>query len=188
MLGDARASRRASRSPTAPCATPRTCRCREDVDAYFKREVLPHAPDAWIDHEKTKVGYEIPFNRHFYVFEPPRDWPRSTPTAEGDRPDQGDDRGAGGVSLPSVDPAVCRGRAADRCGSGARLSVGQHDPDRPLLAGRRLHQPEDRQRGVGRRRRSAAAAHIARTHPGLRGFTRVNLFRMRQFLRGISGR
>ncbi|BAP88350.1 uncharacterized protein E1O_12190 [Burkholderiales bacterium GJ-E10] len=45
----------------------------EDVDDYFKREVLPHAPDAWIDHEKTKVGYEIPFNRHFYVFEPPRE-------------------------------------------------------------------------------------------------------------------
>jgi type I restriction enzyme M protein len=44
----------------------------EDIDAYFKREVLPHAPDAWIDHDKTKVGYEIPFNRHFYVFEPPR--------------------------------------------------------------------------------------------------------------------
>lgn len=44
----------------------------EDVEAYFKREVLAHAPDAWIDHEKTKVGYEIPFNRHFYVFEPPR--------------------------------------------------------------------------------------------------------------------
>ena len=32
----------------------------------------PHAPDAWIDEEKTKIGYEIPFNRHFYVFEPPR--------------------------------------------------------------------------------------------------------------------
>lgn len=44
----------------------------EDVDAYFEREVLPYAPDAWIDSEKTKVGYEIPFNRHFYVFEPPR--------------------------------------------------------------------------------------------------------------------
>ncbi|MBP6830766.1 MAG: SAM-dependent DNA methyltransferase [Deltaproteobacteria bacterium] len=44
----------------------------EDVEAYFKREVLPHAPDAWIDHEKTKVGYEIPFNRHFYVFKAPR--------------------------------------------------------------------------------------------------------------------
>jgi type I restriction enzyme M protein len=45
----------------------------EDVESYFKREVLPHAPDAWIDHDKTKVGYEIPFNRHFYVFQPPRD-------------------------------------------------------------------------------------------------------------------
>ena len=45
----------------------------EDVNTYFAREVLPHAPDAWIDHEKTKVGYEIPFNRHFYVFKPPRD-------------------------------------------------------------------------------------------------------------------
>ncbi len=44
----------------------------EDIKAYFKREVLPHAPDAWVDDSKTKVGYEIPFNRHFYVFEPPR--------------------------------------------------------------------------------------------------------------------
>ncbi len=51
----------------------------EDVEKYFEREVLPHAPDAWIDHEKTKVGYEIPFNRHFYVFTPPR------PLAEIDR-------------------------------------------------------------------------------------------------------
>ena len=44
----------------------------EDVDTYFQREVLPHAADAWIDHDKTKIGYEIPFNRHFYVFQPPR--------------------------------------------------------------------------------------------------------------------
>ena len=44
----------------------------DDIAEYFKREVLPHAPDAWIDTEKTKVGYEIPFNRHFYVFKPPR--------------------------------------------------------------------------------------------------------------------
>jgi type I restriction enzyme M protein len=44
----------------------------EDVEDYFRREVLPHVPDAWIDHDKTKVGYEIPFNRHFYVFKPPR--------------------------------------------------------------------------------------------------------------------
>ena len=45
---------------------------REDMQTYFEREVLPHAPDAWIDAAKTKVGYEIPFNRHFYVFKPPR--------------------------------------------------------------------------------------------------------------------
>jgi type I restriction enzyme M protein len=44
----------------------------EDIRAYFEREVLPHAPDAWIDESKSKVGYEISFNRHFYVFEPPR--------------------------------------------------------------------------------------------------------------------
>ena len=44
----------------------------EGIEAYFDREVKPHAPDAWIDDDKTKVGYEIPFNRHFYVFTPPR--------------------------------------------------------------------------------------------------------------------
>jgi type I restriction enzyme M protein len=45
---------------------------KEGIHAYFKREVLPHVPDAWIDESKTKVGYEIPLNRHFYIFEPPR--------------------------------------------------------------------------------------------------------------------
>jgi type I restriction enzyme M protein len=45
---------------------------KENIEAYFKREVLPHVPDAWIDHTKTKVGYEIPLNRHFYRYEPPR--------------------------------------------------------------------------------------------------------------------
>ncbi|MFI6059231.1 N-6 DNA methylase [Streptomyces sp. NPDC051286] len=44
----------------------------EDVEDYLKREVLPHVPDAWIDHTKTKIGYEIPFTRHFYVYTPPR--------------------------------------------------------------------------------------------------------------------
>ncbi|WP_333733129.1 type I restriction-modification system subunit M [Streptomyces sp. IBSBF 3010] len=44
----------------------------ENVEEYLKREVHPHVPDAWIDHAKTKVGYEIPFTRHFYVYEPPR--------------------------------------------------------------------------------------------------------------------
>ena len=45
---------------------------KEDIAEYFQREVLPHVPDAWIDERKTKVGYEIPLNRHFYCYEPPR--------------------------------------------------------------------------------------------------------------------
>lgn len=45
---------------------------KQNIEAYFRREVLPHVPDAWIDHDKTKIGYEIPFNRHFYRYEPPR--------------------------------------------------------------------------------------------------------------------
>jgi type I restriction enzyme M protein len=45
---------------------------KEGIVEYFKREVLPHVPDAWIDESKTKVGYEIPLNRHFYRYEPPR--------------------------------------------------------------------------------------------------------------------
>mgnify|MGYP000334825026 FL=1 len=52
----------------------------EDIHAYLEREVLPHVPDAWIDVSKTDaldgqvgiVGYEIPFNRHFYQYQPPR--------------------------------------------------------------------------------------------------------------------
>jgi type I restriction enzyme M protein len=44
----------------------------DNIAAYFEREVLPHVDDAWIDEKKSKVGYEIPFNRHFYQFEPPR--------------------------------------------------------------------------------------------------------------------
>jgi type I restriction enzyme M protein len=46
---------------------------KEGVEEYFRREVLPHVPYAWIDHGKTKVGYEIPLNRHFYRYEPPRE-------------------------------------------------------------------------------------------------------------------
>jgi hypothetical protein len=59
----------------------------ESIHEYFQREVKPHVPDAWIDETKLDpldggvgiVGYEIPFNRHFYVFQPPR------PLAEIDR-------------------------------------------------------------------------------------------------------
>lgn len=52
----------------------------DSVETYFAREVLPHIPDAWINIEKTDpydrqiglVGYEIPFNRYFYQYQPPR--------------------------------------------------------------------------------------------------------------------
>ncbi len=45
---------------------------KDDVDEYFRREVLPHVPDAWVDEDKTKKGYEIPFTRHFYKYTPLR--------------------------------------------------------------------------------------------------------------------
>ena len=86
-----------ARSLTASCGTPRKfpcrparrCPCRwtsgrtgpttgwskafrDDIDAYMGREVMPHVPDAWVDYDRTKVGYEIPLNRHFYVYKPPR--------------------------------------------------------------------------------------------------------------------
>jgi type I restriction enzyme M protein len=44
----------------------------EDVTAYLEREVLAWAPDAWVDDSKTKIGYEIPFTRHFHVYSAPR--------------------------------------------------------------------------------------------------------------------
>jgi type I restriction enzyme M protein len=44
----------------------------DDIEEYMAREVLPHVPDAWVDESKTKIGYEIPFTRHFYEYEPPR--------------------------------------------------------------------------------------------------------------------
>ncbi len=45
---------------------------KDDIHDYFRREVLPHVPDAWIDEDKTKKGYEIPFTRHFYKYTPLR--------------------------------------------------------------------------------------------------------------------
>jgi len=44
---------------------------KENIEAYFNKEVLPFAPDAWIDEKKTKIGYEIPFTRYFYKYTPP---------------------------------------------------------------------------------------------------------------------
>ena len=45
---------------------------QQNIDDHMAHDVLPHIPDAWVDHTKTKTGYEIPLNRHFYVYEPPR--------------------------------------------------------------------------------------------------------------------
>jgi len=45
---------------------------KEDIKEYFNREVIPYAPDAWIDEKKTKIGYEIPFTRYFYKYVPPK--------------------------------------------------------------------------------------------------------------------
>jgi type I restriction enzyme M protein len=45
---------------------------KEDVNEYMAREVLPHVTDAWVDESKTKIGYEINFNRYFYQYTPPR--------------------------------------------------------------------------------------------------------------------
>ncbi len=58
--------------PDAELRDTETVPLKESIDEYFQREVLPHVPDAWIDTSKTKIGYEIPLNRHFYRYEPPR--------------------------------------------------------------------------------------------------------------------
>jgi type I restriction enzyme M protein len=58
--------------PDADLRDTETVPLKDSIEEYFKREVLPHVPDAWIDTSKTKVGYEIPLNRHFYRYEPPR--------------------------------------------------------------------------------------------------------------------
>ncbi len=74
---------------------------KESIEEYFQREVLPHVPDAWIDHTKTKVGYEIPLNRHFYRYEPPR--PLEEIEADIKSPGRrnpGAARGGDGVRLP----------------------------------------------------------------------------------------
>ncbi len=84
--------RKGNPSPTPTCATTRTSRSRGRSTAstrtrpsasprrrtappsthYLAAEVLPYVPDAWVDHAKTKIGYEIPLTRHFYMYVPPR--------------------------------------------------------------------------------------------------------------------
>ncbi|WFP50065.1 class I SAM-dependent DNA methyltransferase [Methylomonas sp. EFPC3] len=65
--------RQGNPEPDADLRDTETVPLKESIDEYFQRDVLPHVPDAWIDHSKTKIGYEIPLNRHFYRYEPPRE-------------------------------------------------------------------------------------------------------------------
>ena len=84
-------TRKATPDPTATCATTKTCHSRQHKSCtnptrppprhtdlphrrrhYLTDEVLPYVPDAWVDHSKTKIGYEIPLTRHFYTYTPPR--------------------------------------------------------------------------------------------------------------------
>ena len=108
---------RATRSRTPTCATPRTCRSRTTCRAYFEREVLPHVPDAWIDHDKTKVGYEIPFTRHFYKYVPPRPLEEIDARSEGaGRRDHGAAGGGDGVkrlTIPRLSESGSSGGCAE---------------------------------------------------------------------------
>ena len=63
-----------------------TLEYRTAIDDYMRDEVLPYVPDAWVDYDRTKIGYEIPLTRHFYKYVPPRPL----------RGDRRRDQGAGG--------------------------------------------------------------------------------------------
>ena len=65
-------NRRGEPEPDPELRDTETVPLREDVDEYMAREVLPHVSDAWVDARKTKIGYEVPLNRYFYVYVPPR--------------------------------------------------------------------------------------------------------------------
>ncbi|MET8087435.1 class I SAM-dependent DNA methyltransferase [Micromonospora sp. NPDC005237] len=70
--GEAQTDRKGKPLPDADLRDNENVPLDEDIHHYLKREVLPHVPDAWIDETKTKIGYEIPFTRHFYAYQPPR--------------------------------------------------------------------------------------------------------------------
>ena len=64
--------KKGKKQPDSSLRDTETVPLKEDIQEYFKREVLPFAPDAWIDEKKSKIGYEIPFTRYFYKYEAPR--------------------------------------------------------------------------------------------------------------------
>jgi type I restriction enzyme M protein len=71
-VGELQTDRAGNPLPDPDLRDNETVPLHEDVDDYVAREVLPHVPDAWVDHSKTKIGYEIPFTRYFFVYVPPR--------------------------------------------------------------------------------------------------------------------
>ncbi|GAB2594276.1 DNA methyltransferase [Paractinoplanes abujensis] len=70
--GEVQTDRKGKPLPDADLRDNENVPLNEDIHDYLKREVLPHVPNAWIDEPKTKIGYEIPFTRYFYVYQPPR--------------------------------------------------------------------------------------------------------------------
>ncbi|GAA0431701.1 hypothetical protein Aca07nite_18540 [Actinoplanes capillaceus] len=70
--GELQTDRKGNPLPDADLRDNENIPLNEDTHEYLKREVLAHVPDAWIDEPKTKIGYEIPVNRHFYVYQAPR--------------------------------------------------------------------------------------------------------------------
>lgn len=64
--------KKGKKQPDSSLRDTETVPLKEDIQEYFKREVLPFAHDAWIDEKKSKIGYEIPFTRYFYRYEAPR--------------------------------------------------------------------------------------------------------------------
>ncbi|MEV6844645.1 class I SAM-dependent DNA methyltransferase [Actinoplanes sp. NPDC051411] len=70
--GEVQTDRKGTALPDADLRDNENVPLNEDIYEYLRREVQPYVPDAWIDESKTKIGYEIPFTRHFYVYQPPR--------------------------------------------------------------------------------------------------------------------
>ena len=169
-----------------------------NVQAYSERKGLPHASDAWIEYDKPKVGYKIPFNRHFYVFEPPR----SLADVDADLK-----RSADRIRAMIERMSGWAARTHHRGAQMTQLSTtSTADEDRfaeivqiieltrrqtVLVVNSALVNLYSQLGAIISRRIAAAewgdgvmtqfAAHSARTQRVLRGFTRTNPFRTRQF-------
>jgi type I restriction enzyme M protein len=70
--GELQADRKGNPLPDVDWRDTENVSLDEAIETFLSREVLPHVPDAWVDQDKTKIGYEIPFTRHFHIYTPPR--------------------------------------------------------------------------------------------------------------------